>query len=141
MIPSFKTYFYQVFLENNNIDHLINRIKEFLLLDHFEDTDDRLTWKQYIDRQQLGECQSIAPLISKNFPQVKHIFGTIENDEYFVDDDGEYNDTPHHWNSFNGMILDFSKGTLKTMTDFIELYSPTVDGDEWRYNDNPLGIK
>ena len=66
---------------------------------------------------------------------VKHVFGEIEIDEPYEDDDGEEQELmTHHWNLINGKIVDFSKGTLVDHIDFgRDLYNPT-NNDKSRYN-------
>ena len=107
---------------------LIEEIKTMLY--SYEDVD---SWEEYVDNQTLGECQSIVSFIKKEFPVVDSVFGEIEIDEPYYDEDGEeqYKMT-HHWIEINGVIYEFSKGTLKDYIDFDDIYSVEVE-DDHRY--------
>lgn len=107
---------------------MIEKIIKFLL-----DYHDFKTWEEFVDNQELGNCQFIVYLISNEF-NVKRVFGEIEVDESYIDEDGEEQILMvHHWVEINGEIWDFSKGSLSNFIGWIDKYSVDVTGDEWRY--------
>ncbi len=132
--------------ESNNID-IIEQIKKFLIS---EDEYDYETWDEFIDNQEMGDCQLIVSIIVNNFSNsgVNKVFGEIEVDTPSKEYDEEYNDVlddyeeieidnfhfTHHWIEINGQIYDFSKGTLQNNIEWNNLYDVCVDGEEWRYN-------
>ncbi len=81
-----------------------------------------VAWQVFVDNQELGECQSIVADISANFPVCKKVFGEIEIDNPYYDEEGE----EQSYMTIDGIIYDFSKGTLKDYINF--------DNDEYRYN-------
>ena len=97
-----------------------------------------MAWEEFVDCQNMGDCQGIVYSIVTKFPQVKKIFGGIKLDEPCVDwDDGSENlEITHHWVEIDGDSYDFSKGTLKGYIDDIEyeMYDPEIY-DGWRYSD------
>ncbi|MFW6219622.1 MAG: hypothetical protein ACOC33_02135 [bacterium] len=112
----------------DNHDDLIEEIKTMLY--SFEDLE---SWDQFVDNQDLGDCQMIVSFIKKDFPNVKSIFGEIEVDEPYYDEDGEeQNKMTHHWVEIDDKPYEFSKGTLKDHIDFLDIYSVDVE-DESRY--------
>jgi hypothetical protein len=122
----------ETFEKFNQSEDIIENIKTYLINDNEYDT-----WEEFVDSQQMGDCQGIVASIIYEFPQAEKVFGGIELDEpmYDWDNEGqeEYNIT-HHWVIINGSIYDFSKGTLRgyvEMDDY-ELYEPEVI-DDWRY--------
>ncbi len=128
--------------DNNNI--IINQIKKHLieptLMDdeiEYMHNDLDVAWQVFVDNQELGECQSIVADISRNFHVCKKVFGEIEIDNPYYDEEGEEQSyMTHHWITIDGIIYDFSKGTLKDYINFDndDLYNVTVDNDEYRYN-------
>lgn len=120
---------YKIF-ESSNSD-IVDQIKKYIIEDG-----DYESYEDFIDRQSLGECQSIVAGIIRWFPQAKKCFGEIEVDEWYIDEDGEeQNLMTHHWVEIDGIQYDFSKGTLTNYIHFDEsdLYDPLVN-EEWRYN-------
>ncbi len=47
------------------------------------------SWEEFVDRQRLGDCQSIVSDIKRKYPFVKSVFGEIEIDEPYYDEEGE----------------------------------------------------
>jgi len=91
------------------------------------------TWEEFIDNQEIGECQFIASVL-KDFG-FDSVFGEIEIDDEYIDEDGDpQNLVTHHWSQIGDVIYDFSKGTLKDHIEWGDLYGVEVDGEEWRYN-------
>lgn len=136
-----KTSFKNFIKENNN-NSLIDEIKKSLIMETLIDDDFNETyngdldkaWEDFVDNQENGDCQGIVSGIIMNFPQVKKVFGEIEVDEPYIDeDDVEQTLMTHHWVTINGEIYDFSKGTLKDYIDWDDVYDVIVEGDEWRY--------
>jgi len=75
-----------------------------------------LTWKEFVNYQEDGDCQWIVSDICRRFPQFEKCYGEflvddrdmlydVENDEYLV--------YMHYWVTLNGKIYEFSKGTLR----------------------------
>lgn len=130
--------------ENNNfdIDELLLNIKKHLVIsenyldetDFINSGDDLETvWVDYIDNQDIGDCQGIVSDIVRNFPICKKVFGEIEIDEPYIDeDDEEQYKMTHHWITINDTIYEFSKGTLQNYINFDDLYSVNCE-DESRY--------
>lgn len=126
--------------ENNNkiTNALVEEIKSFLIS---EDEYDASNWEQFVDKQEMGECQSIVSAIVHKFGDrgVKKVFGEIEVDEpsiqYDEDEEGEtiesenYNFT-HHWVEISGKMYDFSKGTLKDNIEWLDVYDPSTENEE-----------
>lgn len=107
--------------ENN----LIEKIKNYLTSSEGYDT-----WKEFVDNQDLGSCQTIVYDIKRNFPMVKKVFGEIDIEEPYIDEDGEeqYKMT-HHWVEINNKIYDFAKGSLKGYISFYDKYDPEVEDE------------
>lgn len=104
-------------------------IKEYLIKEFGEDT-----WEDFVDSQEIGDCQAIVSFIVKDFPIAKKVFGEIEVDEPYCDESGrEQILMTHHWITINGVPYDFSKGTLKNYIDFFDIYDPAIYELE-RYN-------
>jgi hypothetical protein len=139
-----KTKLVDFLVESNNSDELIESIKRLLIMDRLVDEDEfnnlykgdlDLAWKDFINNQQMGDCQEIVSMIIKNFKEAKKVFGEIEVDEPYIDEFGEYqNLVTHHWIEIGGVTYDFSKGTLSNHIDWVDIYSVEVIGDDWRYN-------
>ena len=107
------------------IPSLIERIKTKLYKDEGFDS-----WEEFVDNQDIGNCQSIVSSIIQDFPQVKKCFGEIEVEEPYIDDEGEeQNLMTHHWVKIKGVPFDFSKGTLKDYIQFQDIYSPEIEDD------------
>jgi hypothetical protein len=111
--------------ENVDTEDLVERIKK-----HFVDEEERESWEDFVDSQEMGDCQSIVASIIRNFPQVEKVFGEIEVDEPYIDEDGEEQILmTHHWVEIDGEIYDFSKGTLRGYVEFDDIYDPEVTDD------------
>jgi hypothetical protein len=120
--------------------NIIDKIKEHLIIENVDDEFDiryddlEKNWKKFVDKQENGDCQSIVSSIIHEFPEVTKVFGEIEVDEPYYDEDGDEQILmTHHWVEIDGEIYDFSKGTLKNYIDFYDIYDPEVD-ENWRYN-------
>jgi len=86
-------------------------------------------WKEFVDSQEMGDCQGIAHDIARRFG-LKRVFGEIDVDEPYIDDDGEeQNKVTHHWIEMNGDIYDFAKGSLSDYVEFMDKYDPEVDDE------------
>jgi hypothetical protein len=125
---SFKDFYIS---EVKNDINLIEQIKKYLY-----ESDGDESWKEFVDHQEIGNCQTIVADIIRKFPQVKKYFGEIEVDEPYVDEDGnEQILMTHHWVKINGIPYDFSKGTLKEHIKFDDIYDPEISPNEIeRYN-------
>jgi len=109
--------------ENNNLN-IINLIKDELLKSY-----DYENWNDFIDEQEMGDCQMIVHTIKNmNITGVKTHFGEIQIDEPTEE---EYFDKimTHHWISYNNEILEFSKGTLKDYVHWNNIYNINNDGE------------
>ena len=114
-------------IENEDI---VKKVQDQILKEH-----DLVSWEEFVDGCSMGECQFIAQMIPKDFPQIQSKFGEIEVDDEYIDEDGEEQKLmTHHWNELNGEILDFSKGTLTDYIDWTDKYEVYVSTDSWRYN-------
>ena len=115
--------------ENINSVNIIEDIKKSLVEYHGEDS-----WEDFVDNQEMGNCQFIVSYIIDEFPIAKKVFGEIEVDEPYYDEDGdEQNLMTHHWISIHEIPYDFSKGTLRNYINWNDIYDPSVDEPE-RYN-------
>ena len=115
-------------LENKNTimkrDDVIKMIKEDLT-----DYDD-VTWEQFVDNQELGECQSIVSSIERmNITGVESHFGEIEIVNFPTDEDYYGKIMTHHWITFLGEVFEFSKGTLSNYIDWNDLYDVDDEGE------------
>lgn len=118
--------------ESSNYDNIIDDIKNKLISDDNFMMDN---YEQFIDNQSIGECQTIVSFIKHDFPQIKKVFGEIEVDEPYIDENGEEQILmTHHWIELNGKKYDFSKGTLTKYIDWIDKYNPSTEDEEWRYH-------
>jgi hypothetical protein len=123
---------------------LIEEIKKSLIMETFIDDEEfqeeyngdwDKAWKDYVDKQNIGDCQGIVSSIRLDFPQVKKCFGEIEVDEAYTDDnDEEQTLMTHHWVIINNNIYDFSKGTLVDYIEWGDVYDVSTVDDKWRYN-------
>ena len=130
--------------EVKNTEELIQQIKKSLVMETLVDEDEfnelyngdlDLAWENFVDNQENGDCQDIVSTIIYDFKTVKKVFGEIEIDEPYIDEDGdEQTLMTHHWIIINDKIYDFSKGTLRDYINWDNQYEANVDGDEWRYN-------
>lgn len=105
---------------------VVEQIKSYLV-----SVNDYDTWKEFVDNQEVGDCQSISKSIAKKF-NIKQVFGEIDIDNEYIDEDGnEQTKMTHHWNIIKNNIYDFSKGTLKDHINFYknEIYDPEVVDD------------
>lgn len=111
----------------------IGQIKKHLIELHGCDS-----WEEFVDSQEMGDCQFIASAIADDFEGVVRVFGEIEVDQPSVRDiDGKFKENylfTHHWIEIGGQILDFSKGTLKENIDWSDLYEVEPDEEKWRYH-------
>ena len=129
----------------NDNQSLVDDIKKHLIMDRLVDEDEfnelyngdwDEAWKDVVDNQENGECQSIVADIIRNFPQVTKVFGEIEIDEPYYDEyDEEQTLVTHHWIEIDGEKYDFSKGTLKDYIDWDDIYDVKPNNDEWRYQE------
>ena len=76
MGKNIKTSLSQFIKEQTNNVPLVEEIKNYLI---GEDGFDYDNWKQYIDNQDMGECQMIVSFIISEFTDrgVKKVFGEI----------------------------------------------------------------
>ena len=108
---------------------IIEQIKDSLLKEYDYDS-----WQEFVDSQEMGNCQSIVAGIVHDFAGVEKVFGEIEVDSPSYSEDGEENYLfTHHWVKINGKSFDFSKGTLRGYIDWVDIYDVSVDGEEQRY--------
>lgn len=110
----------------DRITIIVEQIKSYLVSEN-----GYKTWKQFVDNQEVGDCQSISIDVARKF-NVKHVFGEIDIDNEYIDNDGnEQIKMTHHWNVIKNYIYDFSKGTLKDYINFYknEIYEPEVVDD------------
>ena len=127
--------------ENNNFDInelLLNIKKHLVILENYLDETDFINsgddlenvWIEYVDGQDIGDCQGIVSDIVRKFPICKKVFGEIKIEEPYIDEDGEeqYLMT-HHWITINDIIYEFSKGTLQNYISFDDLYSVNCEDE------------
>lgn len=113
-----KTYNETLNFDNEIVETIKNHLMEL------EDIDN---WKQYVDNQEMGECQTIVSHIMRmKLPGVEKCFGEIQIKDALYEEDYDKIMT-HHWVKINGEIYDFSKGTLKDWVSFFDKYG--VEGD------------
>ena len=104
---------------------IIEQIKKRLYEDNGNDN-----WKEFVDGQSIGECQSIVYSIVHDFKKdgVKRVFGEIDVEEPYTDEDGDEQDKmTHHWVEIDGVPYDFSKGTLTDYIHFGDIYNPEIE--------------
>jgi len=115
--------------------NIIDFLKSELI--DYEDCDN---WKEFIDNQELGQCQSIVYKLEdigkENKLSVEGHFGEIEIDDEFynVNEDENIDRFAHHWITINNEIFEFSKGTLKNHIQYYELYDVEPEIDIWKYH-------
>jgi hypothetical protein len=123
-------------IENTNIcDAIAENIKKYLL--EYYDYD---TWGDFVQKQEVGDCQVLCSNLNTKFP-VKSVFGEIEIDHEYIDDNGDVqNLVTHHWLLCNNIIIDVSKGTLKNNIEWEDINSVFVSNEESkRYR--PIRVK
>jgi len=109
--------------ENYNHECIIDKIKVELMNEH------DCGWDTFIDNQELGDCQSIVSSIEHmKIEGVETHFGEIRV-EFPIDEDYDGKIMTHHWCSYEGKVLEFSKGTLENYVDWGDKYDPTDDGE------------
>jgi hypothetical protein len=109
--------------QNESIECVINKIKvEFM-------NDNDCGWEHFVDNQKMGDCQSIvSSIMYYNIPGIEKHFGEIEvNFATEVEYEGKI--MTHHWVTYKGKVLEFSKGTLKEYVDWSDKYSIEDDGE------------
>jgi len=105
---------------------IIEQIKEYLTKSEGYDS-----YEDFVDNQSMGDCQGIVYDICHHFPIAKKIFGEVEIDGSYYDDDGdEQNLVTHHWVKIGNKYYDFSKGTLKNHIEFDSIYDPEISENE-----------
>lgn len=112
---------------------MIQQIKDYLIAESGCES-----WEEFIDSQEMGDCQGIVADIIRQFPSAHKVFGEIEVDNPSYIDNGEdweenYRFT-HHWIEVDGEVLEFSKGTLQGNIDWSDVYEIEPDEDAWRYH-------
>jgi hypothetical protein len=123
---------------------IVEQIKKYLIMENLVDEEEfielydgnlDLAWENYIDNQEIGDCQSIVSEITMEFEEAVKVFGEIEVDEPYIDQYGKkQNLMVHHWVEINGNIYDFSKGTLSNHIEWENIYSVEPNDEGWRYN-------
>lgn len=95
------------------------------------------TWEEFIDSQEIGQCQTIAKFCDdignkNNLPIVWH-FGYIHLDEPYYDamEEEDVYRLTHHWVSINDEICEFSKGTLKNYIEWYNIYDTDPELKEY----------
>lgn len=71
------------------------------------------TWEEFINYQQVGQCNRIAKTVCKLFPKIKMVSAIINFSEVAkikINDGGEYN-AIHYFNKIGKDFVDFGKGT------------------------------
>jgi hypothetical protein len=89
------------------------------------------SYEDFVDNQSMGDCQVIVYEICLHFPFANKVFGEIEIDGSYYDEDGEEHSlVTHHWIKIGGIPYDFSKGTLKNHIEFDSIYDPEISLSE-----------
>ena len=69
---------------------IVEQIKKYLIMENLVDEEEfielydgnlDLAWENYIDNQEIGDCQSIVSEITMEFEEAVKVFGEIEVDE------------------------------------------------------------
>lgn len=103
---------------NEKSEKYIEKIKKYLV-----NSENARNWKEFVDKQEIGDCQWIVNSIIRNFSKAKKVVGEMETDEPYIDENGEYQSKIiHHWIRIGRNEYDFAKGTLKNYIDFDDLY-------------------
>lgn len=117
--------------ESSEYDEIKEVIKE--IISRFEEEQER-PWKEIVDDQNIGECQSIVSSIKMwKIPGIKTHFGEIKI-ECPLDEDDYGKQMTHHWVTYKGQPLEFSKGTLRYYVDWEDEYDP-YDTYEIKYDE------
>jgi len=121
-------------LIENNSDVKAENIKRLYIEEEplyleWNNNDYDKAWEEMLDETCMGDCQNIAKWIKdiadKNgIKGIEHVFGEIKILEGIY----ENKIMTHHWNTIDGKIYEYSKGTLKNYVDFDNLYS--IDAEE-----------
>jgi hypothetical protein len=90
-------------------------------------TENECSWQQFVDGQEMGDCQGIAHEVARNLPQFRRVVGEIDVDPYIDEDGMEQTCMVHHWVTLDGLIYDFAKGTLRHHMDITDPYDPFVE--------------
>jgi len=107
--------------ENSEYNETKEIIKEIIL--RFEEEQER-PWKEIVDGQSMGECQLIVSIIKMwKIPGIETHFGEIKI-EYPIDEDDYGRQMTHHWVTYKGQPLEFSKGSLRDYVYWEDLYDP-----------------
>lgn len=131
----FQNFIHLLESESDDCDKIAEDIKNHLL--EWYDFD---TWEDFIQKQEIGDCQILCSGLNKIFP-INSVFGEIKIDNDYIDEYGEtQNQVTHHWLLCGESIIDISKGTLKDYIVWSDVNSVFVTEEEkGRYN--PLGLK
>ena len=112
---------------------MIKMIKAFLVEEFGHES-----WEDFINSQEMGECQSIVSFIAQEFKQARQVFGEIRVDEPSIYEEGgeliENYYFTHHWVEIDGNIFDFSKGTLQDNIEWADVYDIEQNEEVLRYN-------
>jgi len=107
--------------ESSNYNETQEVIKE--IISRFEEEQER-PWKEIVDGQDLGDCQGIVSTINMwKIPGIKKHFGEVVV-KYPADEDDYDKHMTHHWVTYKGEPLEFSKGTLRLYVDWEDEYDP-----------------
>lgn len=71
------------------------------------------SWDEFINMQQVGQCDKIAKTVCKLFPKIKMVSAIINFSEIAklkINDNDDYN-AVHYFNKIGKEYLDFGKGT------------------------------
>ncbi len=100
---------------------LVERVKDEL------SSEDERTWQEFVNHQELGQCQVIAATIAAAHPEFTAVVGEVETDQPYQDEDGEEQTLVlHHWVELDGVPLDFAKGTLRGFREDPDPYDPEI---------------
>jgi len=109
--------------QNESKECIINKIKIQIMEEH------DCGWETFINNQEMGNCQGIVSgIMMMNIPGIENHFGEIEVLDA-KDDEYEGKIMTHHWITYNGVVLEFSKGTLKDYVWWADEYSIKDDGE------------
>ena len=107
----------------SELEYVVGIVIDDLEEEHEED------WQHIVDNQEMGNCQSIVSGIKYlKIPGMKYHFGEIIV-KFPTEEDYEDKIMTHHWCSYKGEILDFSKGTLSGHVEWSDIYVPFDDRD------------
>ena len=112
-------------------EKLLAKIKNYLIDEYDNEYE---SWREFVDNQHNGDCQSIVSSICNKFPKVKKVFGEIQIDYPYIDEYGDEQEfVTHHWIMIKGEIYDFSKGTLNEYINWVDLYDVDASMESHRY--------